>query len=63
MFEYQRLIKDFDGNMMNIVLEPQLKLREKKLVQVTHDEQYFYANDRQQRIWIRKNEDILYSKH
>ncbi|PKK78862.1 hypothetical protein RhiirC2_769729, partial [Rhizophagus irregularis] len=31
MFEYQRLMKDFDGDMMNIVLEPQLKSGDKEL--------------------------------
>ncbi len=63
MFKYQRLMKDFDGNMMNIVSEPQLKLGEKELVQVTHDECHFYANNGQQRIWMREDEDILHSKH
>ena len=52
MFEYQKLMKDFDGDMMDIVSEPQLKLGEKELVQVTHDECHFYANDGQRRIWI-----------
>ena len=50
MFEYQRLMKDFDGDMMNIVSEPQLKSGEKELVQVMHDECHFYANDEQRRI-------------
>jgi len=45
MFEYQKLMKDFDGDMMDIVSEPQLKSEEKELVQVTHDECHFYAND------------------
>ncbi|PKB94507.1 hypothetical protein RhiirA5_438611 [Rhizophagus irregularis] len=35
MFEYQRLMKDFDRNMMDIVSEPQLKLGDKELVQIT----------------------------
>src|SRR3989440_2823372 len=63
MFEYQRLMKDFDGDMMDIVSEPQLKPGEKELVQVTHDECHFYANDGQRRIWMREDEDILRSKH
>src|SRR5437763_77517 len=63
MFEYQKFMKDFDGNMMDVVLEPYLKLGEKELVQVTYDEYYFYANNGQWRIWMREDEDILCSKH
>ena len=63
MFEYQRLMKDFDSYKMNIVLKSQFKLREKELIQVTYDEWHFYANDRQQRIWMKENEDILCLKH
>ncbi|PKK56498.1 hypothetical protein RhiirC2_634119, partial [Rhizophagus irregularis] len=63
MFEYQRLMKDFDGDMMDIVSEPQLKPGDKELVQITHDECHFYANDGQRRIWMREDEDILRSKH
>ncbi|PKY48738.1 hypothetical protein RhiirA4_464409 [Rhizophagus irregularis] len=40
-----------------------LKLGEKELVQVTHNKCHFYANDGQQKIWIRENEDILRSKY
>ena len=50
MFEYQKLMKDFDGDMMNIVSELQLKSEEKELVQVTHNECHFYANDEQRKI-------------
>lgn len=56
-------MKDFDGDMLDVVLEPQLKPGEKELVQVTHHECHFYANDGQQKIWIREDEDILRSKH
>ncbi len=47
MFEYQKYIKFFDGIILDVVLESQLKLEEKELVQVMYDECYFYANDRQ----------------
>ena len=63
MFEYKKSMKEFDGDMLDIVLEPQLKAEEKELVQITHDECYFYANDGQQKIWINKDEDILRSKY
>src|SRR2546421_6218300 len=63
MFEYQNFMKNFDGDMMNIISEPQLKSGEKELVQVTHDECHFYANDGQRRIWMKENKDILHSKH
>uniref|UniRef100_U9UV46 Uncharacterized protein n=1 Tax=Rhizophagus irregularis (strain DAOM 181602 / DAOM 197198 / MUCL 43194) TaxID=747089 RepID=U9UV46_RHIID len=63
MFEYRKSMKDFDGDMLDVVLEPQLKPGEKELVQVTHHECHFYANDGQQKIWIREDEDILRSKH
>ena len=46
MFEYKRYMKDFDSN--NYIRT--LFQAEKKFVQVTHDECYFYANDRQQKI-------------
>ena len=32
MFKYQKYMKDFDGDMLDIVLEPQLKSEEKELV-------------------------------
>ena len=63
MFMYRKYMKDFDGDMLEIVSEPQLKPGEKELVQVTHDECHFYANDGQRRIWTRKDEDILRPKH
>ncbi|EXX66969.1 hypothetical protein RirG_118680 [Rhizophagus irregularis DAOM 197198w] len=47
MFEYQKFIKEFDGDMMDIVSEFQFKPGEKELVQVTYDECHFYANDGQ----------------
>ncbi|CAB4395573.1 unnamed protein product [Rhizophagus irregularis] len=63
MFEYRKSMKDFDGDMLDVVLEPQFKPGEKELVHVTHDECHFYVNDEQQKIWIREDEDILRSKH
>ena len=63
MFEYQKYMKVFNSNMLDVVLEPQLKPEEKELVQVTHDECHFYANDGQQKIWMKDDEDILQSKH
>ncbi len=63
MFKYQKYMKNFNSDMLDIVLEPQLKLEEKELVQITHDECYFYANDGQWRIWMREDKDILRSKH
>jgi hypothetical protein len=63
MFEYKKSMKEFDGDMLDIVLEPQLKAEEKELVQITHDECHFYMNDGQRKIWINKDEDILRSKH
>jgi hypothetical protein len=63
MFEYKKSMKDFDGDILDVVLEPQFKPEEKELVQVTHDECHFYANDGQQKIWMKKDEDILRSKH
>ena len=63
MFEYKKSMKDFDSDMLDIILEPQIKPGEKEFVQVTHDECHFYANDGQRRIWMREDEDILRSKH
>ena len=45
MFIYKESMKDFDGNMLDIILESQIKLKKKEFVQVTHDECHFYAND------------------
>ncbi len=50
MFEYQKYMKVFDGDMLDVVLETQLKPEEKELVQVMHNECHFYANDGQQKI-------------
>jgi len=63
MFKYQKFMKDFEGDNMDIVSEPKLMPEEKEFVQVTHDECHFYANDGQRRIWMREDEDILRSKH
>ncbi|CAB4389556.1 unnamed protein product [Rhizophagus irregularis] len=63
MFEYKKSMKDFDGDMLDVILEPQFKPKEKELVQVTHDECHFYANDGQKKIWMEKDKNILRSKH
>ncbi|GES92136.1 hypothetical protein GLOIN_2v1785920 [Rhizophagus clarus] len=36
IFEYKKSKKDFDGNMLDVVLEPQLKSGKKELVQLVH---------------------------
>src|SRR6266540_1988787 len=41
MFTYKKRMKEFDGDMLEIILEPKLKSGEKELVQVTHDECHF----------------------
>ncbi len=56
-------MREFDGDMLNIILEPKLKSGEKEFVQVTHDECHFYANDGRRRIWVNKEENILRPKH
>jgi len=63
MFVYKRNMKDFDGDMLDVIIEPQLKSGEKEFVQITHNECHFYANDSQRRIWIQAEENILHSKH
>ncbi|CAG8706429.1 21423_t:CDS:2, partial [Dentiscutata erythropus] len=63
MFRYKMYIKDFVGDMLEIVIEPELESDERELVQVTHNECYFYTNDGQLKIWTRKDEDILRPKH
>ncbi len=47
MFVYKRNMKDFDGDMLDVIIEPQLKSGEKEFVQITHNECHFYANDSQ----------------
>ncbi len=46
MFIYKKYVKEFNNDILDVVLEPKLKLGEKKLVQVIYDECHFYANDR-----------------
>ena len=41
MFKYKKYMKDFDDNMLDIILEPQFKSEKKELVQVTHDKYHF----------------------
>ncbi|CAG8642591.1 2889_t:CDS:2, partial [Dentiscutata heterogama] len=53
-------MKDFVGDMLEIVIEPELESDKRELVQVTHNECHFYANDGQLKIWTRKDEDVLY---
>jgi hypothetical protein len=45
MFTYKKFMKKFDNDMLDIVLEPELKSEEKEFIQVMHDECHFYAND------------------
>ncbi|CAG8840612.1 5152_t:CDS:2 [Gigaspora margarita] len=49
-------MKEFDGDMLDIILEPQLVQGKKEYVQVTHDESHFYTNDRCWRIWTKEDE-------
>ncbi|CAG8533428.1 16024_t:CDS:2 [Dentiscutata heterogama] len=46
-----------------VIVEPELEYGKKESVQVIHDEYHFYANDGQHKIWTRKDEDVLCSKH
>ncbi|CAG8690762.1 788_t:CDS:2, partial [Dentiscutata heterogama] len=55
--------KSFSGDMLDIIEEPQLEFGEKELVQITHDECHFYANDGMRKIWIKKNGSFLRPKH
>jgi hypothetical protein len=43
---YKERMKEFDGDMLEVVLEPKLEQGENEFIQVTHDECHFYANDR-----------------
>jgi hypothetical protein len=63
MFRYKKSMKEFDSDTLDVVLEPQLEPGEKEIVQITHDECHFYANDGRRRIWIGEEEDILRPKH
>lgn len=63
MFVYKKSMKDFDGDTLHTIIEPQLEPEKKEFVQVTHDECHFYPNDSQRRIWIQEEENILRSKH
>ena len=45
MFTYKKHMKEFDSDMLEVILEPEFKSGEKKLVQVTYDECHFYTND------------------
>ncbi|CAG8668510.1 23675_t:CDS:2 [Cetraspora pellucida] len=63
MFEYKKNMKEFDSDMLDIVIEPQLRQSKKEYIQVMHDETHFYANDECQRIWVKEDESILHSKH
>ncbi|RIB28788.1 hypothetical protein C2G38_2311310 [Gigaspora rosea] len=50
MFKYKKNMKDFTGDMLEVIVEPELKYGKKESVQVKYDECYFYANDGQRRI-------------
>ena len=63
MFVYKKNMKDFDGDMLDVILEPQLQPGEKEFIQVTHDECHFYANDGRRRIWVQEKENTLRPKH
>ena len=63
MFGYKKFMKEFEGDILDVVLEPELNPGEKELVQVTHDKCHFYANDGRWRVWVGEEESILRSKH
>ena len=63
MFNYKRLMKDYDSDMLDEIIEPQLQPGEKEHVIVTHDESHFYVNEGQRKLWIQNREDILRSKY
>ncbi|RIB19325.1 hypothetical protein C2G38_1922798, partial [Gigaspora rosea] len=63
MLTYKKYMKDFMGDMLEIIVEPELDYDEKEMVQITHDECYFYTNDGQRRIWTQEDEDVLRQKH
>ena len=63
MFVYKKNMKDFDGDMFDVILEPQLESGEREFIQVTHDECHVYANDGRQRIWVQEGENALRPKH
>ncbi|CAH1757995.1 12992_t:CDS:2 [Entrophospora sp. SA101] len=51
--------KDYNGDELNEIIEPQLQPGEKEHVLVTHDECHFYANEGQKKIWVQDEEDIF----
>jgi len=63
MFNYKQLMKDYNGEMLDEIIEPQLQPDEKEHVIITHDESHFYANEGQKKLWIQDGEDILRPKY
>ncbi|CAG8646640.1 4909_t:CDS:2, partial [Paraglomus occultum] len=65
MFNYKQLMKDYNGEMLDEIIEPQLQpdVDEKEHVIVTHDESHFYANEGQRKLWIQDKEDVLRPKY
>jgi hypothetical protein len=52
----------FEGDLEEVIVEPELSDGDKKLVLVTHDESTFYANDGQEYMWFKENENVLRKK-
>ena len=46
MFIYKKCMKEFNGDMLEVILESELKSGEKELVQVIYDKCHFYVNNK-----------------
>lgn len=59
---YERLMPQFEGDNLEIRIDPLLEEDEKIHVLVTHDETIFHANDGRKSGWAPKNEQPLRKK-
>ena len=61
MIGYSEFMSSFEGDDM-LEIQPNLPIGTKKIVQVTHDECAFYANDGVKMMWLEEDETVLRKK-
>src|SRR3954453_13053451 len=61
IFQYEKYMAKYEGESMDRV-PPVLKLNEKEIILVTHDECVFYSNDGKRGVWAKSGELPLRKK-
>ena len=62
MLEYERRMQEFSGANMETVISPELLVKEKRVVLITHDENTFYCCELKPLMWMESGQNLLLPK-